>query len=188
MRIATPCHEDWGLMDPRRSGRHCAACDKTVVDLAALTLAERRTRLAVIAGEVRAGRPVCVRGAVDRDGALAGSRRALNGGMAMLLAMTMAGCMGDGPQLAHPEPMPVHVTRPADTGEAVDPIASSPVDPVVSDGPVVESQARIPSHAVGEVVGEAEMPQPILPELGAPMLMGAIACPPPDPRMPRTAN
>ncbi len=30
--IPTPCHEDWGKMSPQQKGRHCASCDKVVVD------------------------------------------------------------------------------------------------------------------------------------------------------------
>ncbi len=32
IRIPEPCHEDWNNMTPKEQGRHCASCDKTVVD------------------------------------------------------------------------------------------------------------------------------------------------------------
>lgn len=30
--IPKPCHENWDGMHPREQGRHCDACDKTVID------------------------------------------------------------------------------------------------------------------------------------------------------------
>ena len=30
--IPKPCHENWDSMHPREQGRHCDACDKTVID------------------------------------------------------------------------------------------------------------------------------------------------------------
>lgn len=30
--IPKPCHENWDVMHPREQGRHCDACDKTVID------------------------------------------------------------------------------------------------------------------------------------------------------------
>ncbi|MCB0447755.1 MAG: carboxypeptidase-like regulatory domain-containing protein [Gelidibacter sp.] len=32
INIPEPCHEDWNLMTPQEKGRHCAVCDKTVID------------------------------------------------------------------------------------------------------------------------------------------------------------
>ncbi|WP_124635134.1 hypothetical protein [Taibaiella sp. KBW10] len=32
MKIAEPCHENWNDMTPNATGRHCALCNKTVVD------------------------------------------------------------------------------------------------------------------------------------------------------------
>ena len=32
VNIPEPCHEDWNKMTPKDQGRHCAACNKTVVD------------------------------------------------------------------------------------------------------------------------------------------------------------
>ena len=32
VNIPEPCHEDWNKMTPREQGRHCAACNKTVID------------------------------------------------------------------------------------------------------------------------------------------------------------
>ena len=187
MRIATPCHEDWNRMDPRRSGRHCAACDRTVIDLTALGSAERRARLAAIAGDVRSGGQVCVRGAGDRDGALAGSRRALNGGMAMLLAMTMAGCLGEGPQLGHAAATPAHATRPADLPETSDPTLVPMIEPVALEKLEMEPDIEESPYVLGEMNG-TDVQLPPVPEVRTTVLLGAIACPPRDPRMPSATN
>jgi len=40
IRIPEPCHESWATMTPTGGGRHCAACQKTVVDFTSKTDAE----------------------------------------------------------------------------------------------------------------------------------------------------
>ncbi|HMI62336.1 MAG TPA: hypothetical protein VK518_15565, partial [Puia sp.] len=37
LQIPTPCHESWANMQPSDKGRHCAACQKTVVDFTAMS-------------------------------------------------------------------------------------------------------------------------------------------------------
>lgn len=37
LHIATPCHEDWAKMTLTGQGRHCAACQKTVVDFTGMS-------------------------------------------------------------------------------------------------------------------------------------------------------
>jgi hypothetical protein len=60
--IANPCGQDWSTMRPDGGGRHCARCDKTVVDLSAMTEAQARTLVA------RTRRPLCVRYRADASG------------------------------------------------------------------------------------------------------------------------
>ncbi len=46
LHLSQPCAESWAAMTPAASGRHCAACAKTVVDFTCLTDAEILTHLA----------------------------------------------------------------------------------------------------------------------------------------------
>ncbi|MDR0227451.1 MAG: carboxypeptidase-like regulatory domain-containing protein, partial [Flavobacteriaceae bacterium] len=40
LEIPEPCGEDWNLMTPQEKGRHCAVCDKVVVDFSKATKRE----------------------------------------------------------------------------------------------------------------------------------------------------
>ena len=40
LAVSQPCHESWAQMTPATQGRHCAACDKVVVDFTRKTDAE----------------------------------------------------------------------------------------------------------------------------------------------------
>jgi hypothetical protein len=51
VRIASPCHERWAAMTPTATGRHCAACQKTVVDFTHKTDAEILAAFRHVAGE-----------------------------------------------------------------------------------------------------------------------------------------
>ena len=51
IHIPKPCHENWADMTPTAIGRHCAACQKTVVDFTQKTDAEILAYLAGAAGE-----------------------------------------------------------------------------------------------------------------------------------------
>jgi hypothetical protein len=52
IHIPTPCHESWDAMTPTATGRHCAACAKTVVDFTEKTDAEILSYLARASGEL----------------------------------------------------------------------------------------------------------------------------------------
>lgn len=166
MHITKPCHEDWNRMSPNDQGRHCAVCEKTVVDLTTLTVNERRERLAEISQDVRQGKRVCVRGRVDRDGSLAGSRRMLTGGMALLLAMTFAGCQGEGPQVAAPTP---NQTQQPVEPEVLPGRVSLPPQTMGMMAPVLVQPAPVePPHVLS---GDVADPQPAK--------MGEMLCPTP---------
>ena len=51
LHIAQPCAESWATMTPASGGRHCAACQKTVVDFTQKTDAEILVALRRAAGE-----------------------------------------------------------------------------------------------------------------------------------------
>ncbi|RZK59836.1 MAG: carboxypeptidase-like regulatory domain-containing protein [Hymenobacter sp.] len=51
LRIPQPCPESWAAMTPNGLGRHCAACQKTVVDFTTKTDAEILAYLAHATGE-----------------------------------------------------------------------------------------------------------------------------------------
>lgn len=54
--IPAPCHQDWNNMQSRESGRHCAACSKTVIDFTAMSDAEISNFFAVKQDENICGR------------------------------------------------------------------------------------------------------------------------------------
>ena len=163
--IASPCHEDWNGMTPRTSGRHCAACDQVVVDLTDLGTAERRERLKTIAATVATGGRVCVRGRIERDGALAGSRRVLTAGVAVILAMTIAGCQGDGPAV---EPRQDPTTQQPTRG--------------VEQGDVAEPPRVLMGEMEAPVRGQVVEPTPVMGAMCAPETMqGKVVAPQADP-------
>lgn len=51
LNIPQPCHESWAAMTPTAAGRHCATCQKTVVDFTRHTDAEILAALARATGE-----------------------------------------------------------------------------------------------------------------------------------------
>jgi len=60
IRIPSPCQENWDVMRPEEKGRHCASCQKTVVDFTGMSDGEIISHLA------RAGQGVCGRMAPDQ--------------------------------------------------------------------------------------------------------------------------
>ena len=56
LHIPQPCHESWDAMTPTATGRHCAACQKTVVDFTLKTDAEILAYLAGAASGRTCGR------------------------------------------------------------------------------------------------------------------------------------
>ena len=56
LSIPTPCTQDWEAMAPAGQGRHCAACQKVVVDFSRMTDEELVTWM-----QTRAGQEICGR-------------------------------------------------------------------------------------------------------------------------------
>lgn len=56
LNIPTPCTQDWDAMTPADQGRHCAACQKVVVDLSRMTDGEIVSWM-----QARAGQEICGR-------------------------------------------------------------------------------------------------------------------------------
>jgi hypothetical protein len=154
LRIASPCHEPWDAMTPHGEGRHCAACDKTVVDVTALAPTAARDFLQrELPQRIGRGERVCVRAHADRSGRLLRggiTRRLLTNGLAAVLAMAMAdGIAG-----------PLHA---AEGGEA--PVASEPV-----------------KGEMAPIAGGVQaMPQPEPQPATVQPLMGRMMAPPPQP-------
>jgi hypothetical protein len=89
LRVAEPCTAEWDAMPPRQQGRFCAACNKTVTDVARMTERE------VDAWLVTAGDRVCIRMRVDASGRPLFARKW--GGSAhpmagLMTAATLAAC------------------------------------------------------------------------------------------------
>lgn len=128
LRITSPCAADWNAMSPVSGGRHCSLCAKTVVDLTCLAPSQHEVELARIATLVQAGKRVCIRTSATRDGrVLSASRRILTGGMAAMLAMTVAGCQDSGTSLT-----------------------SDPVSGETRDMPILRGEAHNPRHMLGK--------------------------------------
>ena len=97
--INDPCHENWNEMTPQEQGRHCAKCDKVVVDFTALDPEEGLAMLeaaAAAAEDCRTG--ICGRVHANERGQIqlrnTGSsikKRLLSDAMAGILALSVLG-------------------------------------------------------------------------------------------------
>lgn len=155
LHIPTPCHESWDAMTPTSTGRHCAACNHTVLDVTELPVAEGRQVLAEVATTLRhSGKRICVRAHATPSGRLLpGRRKLLTPALVTLLACTMAGCVGDGPDLATPQPSTTQSATPQ-TPQSVSPQATptQPRPTALTGTPAVRPApvAQVPA-VVGDV-------------------------------------
>lgn len=120
LRIPEPCPESWNAMTPAGDGRHCAKCNKVVADVTQM----RPAAAVLFLGEMRAGllsgQQACVRANVDRSGRLLApgvTRRLLTNGLAAVIAVTMAGCNGDGPKVGQESASDTPTARSANDSE-----------------------------------------------------------------------
>jgi hypothetical protein len=119
LHIPTPCYESWEGMTPlppERYGRHCAACDHAVVDVTSMPVAQGRRFLNELttAAHQDFTQRTCIRAHSTPSGQLVpGRRKLLTHALAAMLACTMAGCVGDGPELVNGQkPEPQQQTQP----------------------------------------------------------------------------
>ncbi len=174
LHIPDPCHEDWDAMTPASRGRHCASCDKTVVDVTRMAPPVAVRYLEQVRTALPSGAHVCVRAHADRAGRLlapSATRRLLTNGLAAVIAMTIAGCQGEGPKVAQPtaQPQPTSAqaveTTPATappgtagTRELMGDVCVQPEPPNVVKG---EVEARpTPQTVVTGLIAVAPEPEP----------------------------
>lgn len=161
LRIADPCHEDWGAMTGDRRRRHCASCDKHVHDLSAMTEGQARELVA-------SSSDLCVRYAVRSDGSVLHASPA--GRLPRLLAVAGA-LLSAAPALASSAPAPV---EPAPEGPSLMARAITRIRQAIgAEDTVSQGQVEI---VMGDVAEPAPPPEP--PPPPPPMFMGRIAAPP----------
>jgi hypothetical protein len=142
LQIPNPCHESWDAMTPNHQGRHCASCDKTVVDVTAMAPAAARAYLGQeVPARIKRGERICVRTHGDRSGRLLRpgvTRRLLTNGLAAVLAMAMADYAG-GAGLAAAE-------------GGTEPQTTEPVEPLKGEVmPAIAGDICLPEPAVAPV-------------------------------------
>ena len=156
IRLPQPCQESWAAMTPTPAGRHCAACQKVVVDFTQKTDAEILAYLAGVAGPAcgrfRAGqltrplRPAAPEAPRRRTwlAALVAAGGALGAGRAM------AQTTGSGYFSAGPTPTPA--AQPATPAAALPPasaLAATPSLPAASAA-VAEVRGVVTDSTTGE--------------------------------------
>lgn len=105
LSIPEPCPQDWDAMAPAGAGRHCAVCDKVVVDLCGMSASAARN---LVEERFSRGEQVCGRAIRRPDGRLAfGRRYVLTNGLALILAAAASGIAADQPVPVKEVPQPV---------------------------------------------------------------------------------
>ena len=170
LHIPTPCHESWEGMTPLPPGQHgkyCAACDHAVVDVTSMPVAEGRRFLNELTTAVHqdSAQRTCLRAHATPTGQLVpGRRKLLTHALATMLACTMAGCVGDGPELVNGQkPEPQQQTQPV------------PVPGVVAPQPQHSANVKMGDVCEPIIMGKLAAPVP------APTKMGATSPPPTNP-------
>jgi len=152
LHIPAPCAESWAAMTPTAAGRHCAACQKTVVDFTQKTDAEILAHLTQATGRT------CGRFRAEQLGQplqLAGA--APNRWRNWLGALLAAGSLG---QLLAPKAAAQTTIR--GTAGPLPRAASATPEPAVPAGhpaaqPAADSLARSPRSLTGTVYDEATL-------------------------------
>ena len=174
LHIPTPCHESWEGMTPLppgQHGKHCASCNHAVVDVTSMPVAEGRRFLNELTTAVHhdSTRRTCVRAHIAPSGQLiAGRRKLLTHALATMLACTMAGCVGDGPELVNSQkPAPQQQTQ------QVPPPGIVVLQP--QPQPQHPTEVKMGDVCVPTIMGKFAAPVP------APTKTGAFSPPPPNP-------
>jgi len=152
LRIPQPCAENWAAMMPTATGRHCAACQKTVVDFTQKTDAEILAMLRQAAGgtcgRLRAdqlGRPLVAPAPPPRWRAWLGAVLAVGSvlGASRAAAQSALGDYHGGPvPAAHPTGVGQAAAPPGPVQPAEPPLSSSQAEaggPFVIRGTVIDS-------------------------------------------------
>lgn len=106
LSIPKPCPQDWDAMTPASGGRHCAVCDKVVVDLCGMSVSGARK---LIEERTARGESVCGRAGHLPNGRVSlGRRYVLTNGLALILAAAASSMAADqaAPPAVQPEPAP----------------------------------------------------------------------------------
>jgi hypothetical protein len=141
LHLPQPCAESWAAMTPTAAGRHCAACQKTVVDFTHKTDAEILATLRQAAGETcgrlradQLGRPLVAPAPARRWHAWLGAALALSG----VLALSRAAAQGQrASYYAGPRPVAGPVERAATAAPGAPGPASFAISDAAAMGPLL---------------------------------------------------
>jgi Carboxypeptidase regulatory-like domain len=98
VRFPKPCGERWEAMAPSGCNRHCETCDKTIFDLAQMTIGEVETL-------IETGEELCVRAQVNEQGHVALRSDAWRDARRMIATVGAGlGLMTSGAAVASPRP------------------------------------------------------------------------------------
>jgi hypothetical protein len=151
LSVPKPCHESWQAMTPAAQGRHCAACNKVVVDFTHMTDAEVLAYVGQSVGascgrfrSTQLDRPLVV---LDSDSG-ASWRKRLLAAVALLGLGTAASPAAQAQQAA-----PIRVQRTITMGMVAQPATSPPLPPpLVVRGVVQDSATHEPLPGVTVLV------------------------------------
>jgi hypothetical protein len=188
LRISTPCQENWDAMTPVESGRHCASCNHLVIDVASMPVAEGRRVLREVSTTLVSEGTFCLRAHTSPTGRLVpGRRKLLTTALAGILACSLAGCVGDGPDLtgSQTKPHAAHehattspeVTPPPSDGLQEQPKTQGELEPITglivpaassetkpqsagNDTPRSETVSEVPRVIMGKIVVPTVEPKP----------------------------
>lgn len=164
--INEPCHENWSEMTPQEQGRHCAKCDKVVVDFTALDPDEGLAILeeaATSADNCRTG--ICGRVHADAAGRLqlgqqksSIKKRLLSDAMAGMLALSVLGGCYQSEESVHQAPLdqgPLATQHASQ--QATQPHTNTVVEPMIMGDICVELPPEPIKGKVIELRGEIEV-------------------------------